>query len=110
MKVFTNDLVIFSSSQMWVMPFILLNSLVAAVMMVAACMISVGFDKTCSSFEDITKKTRFFLFQLHHVFPESIINLIYRKSPPPHETIKIFKIKVNHGFSDPGLLPCKEGR
>lgn len=99
MKVFTNDLVIFSSSQMWVMPFILLNSLVAAVMMVAACMISVGFDKTCSSFEDITKKTRFFLFQLHHVFPESIINLIYRKSPPP-ETIKIFS---------PNYLPSLQG-
>ena len=82
MKVFTNDLVIFSSSQMWVMPFILLNSLVAAVMMVAACMISVGFDKTCSSFEDITKKTRFILIPLHHVFHEIIIYLIYRKSPP----------------------------
>lgn len=46
------------SSQMWVMPFILLNSLVAAVMTVVACMISVGFDNTCQSFEDITKKDR----------------------------------------------------
>lgn len=46
------------SSQMWVMPFILLNSLVAAVMTVVACMISVGFDNTCQSFKDITKKDR----------------------------------------------------
>ncbi|XP_048735233.1 uncharacterized protein LOC125650747 [Ostrea edulis] len=42
-------------SQMWVMPLILLNSLVAAVMMVAACLISVGFDNTCQSYREISK-------------------------------------------------------
>ncbi|XP_011443429.1 uncharacterized protein LOC128178839 [Crassostrea angulata] len=54
-------------SQMWVMPFILLNSLVAAVMTVVACMISVGFDNTCQSFEDITKKDSCALAENKHV-------------------------------------------
>ncbi|XP_062604435.1 uncharacterized protein LOC134266216 [Saccostrea cucullata] len=43
-------------SQMWVMPFILLNSLVAGVMMIVACMISVGFDNTCQSYREISKQ------------------------------------------------------
>ncbi|XP_048735231.1 transmembrane protein 179B-like [Ostrea edulis] len=37
------------ASQMWVMPFILLNSLVAAIMFVASCVISVGFRELCDS-------------------------------------------------------------
>lgn len=37
------------SSQMWVMPFILLNSLVTAVMFVSSCVVSVGFRELCDS-------------------------------------------------------------
>lgn len=37
------------SSQMWVMPFILLNSLVTAVMFVSSCIVSVGFRELCDS-------------------------------------------------------------
>lgn len=36
-------------SQMWVMPFILLNSLVTAVMFVSSCIVSVGFRELCDS-------------------------------------------------------------
>ncbi|KAL3872622.1 hypothetical protein ACJMK2_035837 [Sinanodonta woodiana] len=35
-------------SQMWVMPFILMNSLVTLVMLVSSCMISVGFSSFCN--------------------------------------------------------------
>ncbi|XP_061194575.1 transmembrane protein 179B-like [Saccostrea echinata] len=37
------------ASQMWVMPFIMINSLVTAVMFVASCMVSVGFKDICDS-------------------------------------------------------------
>lgn len=36
-------------SQMWVMPFILLNSLVTAAMFVSSCIVSVGFRELCDS-------------------------------------------------------------
>ncbi|XP_022329834.1 transmembrane protein 179B-like [Crassostrea virginica] len=35
------------ASQMWVMPFILTNSLVSAIMFVCSCIISVGFKELC---------------------------------------------------------------
>ncbi|KAK3605492.1 hypothetical protein CHS0354_004044 [Potamilus streckersoni] len=36
-------------SQMWVMPFTLVNSLVTVVMLVSSCMISIGFSTFCDS-------------------------------------------------------------
>ncbi|XP_062589693.1 transmembrane protein 179B-like [Saccostrea cucullata] len=36
-------------SQMWVFPFILLNSVVTVLMLVASCMVSVGFKELCDS-------------------------------------------------------------
>ncbi|XP_062589749.1 transmembrane protein 179B-like [Saccostrea cucullata] len=36
-------------SQMWVFPFILLNSVVTFLMLVASCMVSVGFKEICDS-------------------------------------------------------------
>ncbi|XP_061194586.1 uncharacterized protein LOC133202726 [Saccostrea echinata] len=36
-------------SKMWVVPFIMLNSLVTVIMLVASCMISVGFKEICDS-------------------------------------------------------------
>ncbi|XP_062604415.1 transmembrane protein 179B-like [Saccostrea cucullata] len=36
-------------SQMWVFPFILLNSVVTVLMLVASCMVGVGFKEMCDS-------------------------------------------------------------
>ncbi|KAK3093605.1 hypothetical protein FSP39_018024 [Pinctada imbricata] len=41
------------ASQMWVMPFILVDALVAAASFVASCMVSVGFNQVCNH---LTKK------------------------------------------------------
>jgi hypothetical protein len=44
----------FNRSQMWVMPFLLLNSAIGLVLLVAAPMISVGFKQFCDNIEEVS--------------------------------------------------------
>lgn len=43
-----------TGSQMWVMPFLLLNSVIGLVLLVAAPMISVGFKQFCDKLKEVT--------------------------------------------------------
>ena len=46
-------------TQMWVMPFLLVNVVLAFITLIVACMLSVGFKDFCDGYEDNDKKVKY---------------------------------------------------
>ena len=44
---------------MWVMPFLLVNVVLAFITLIVACMLSVGFKDFCDGYEDNDKKVKY---------------------------------------------------